>query len=167
MLHGGLKAWEAAGQPLSSAPATPQPARFAPQPLDAICIPAEEVLMHVMSGNITVLDVRDATEYAGKDETACCARRGHIPRAVWLEWTELLDASSGKFRSPQDILSVLAARGVRPSATLVPYCHRGARSANTYYALRHAGCPSVRNFIGSFHEWSAREEFPIETGAST
>ena len=45
---------------------------------------------------------------------------------------------------------------------IVPYCHRGARSANTYYALQHAGLTKVRNYIGAWHEWSARAELPIE-----
>ena len=31
-----------------------------------------------------------------------------------------------------------------------------------YWALRRAGLPRVRNFIGSFHEWSARPALPVE-----
>ena len=58
-------------------------------------------------------------------------------------------------------MELLALHGLDPKIDLVPYCHRGARSANTYYALRYAGCPNVRNFIGSWHEWSARDELPI------
>ena len=52
--------------------------------------------------------------------------------------------------------------GVDPDSEIVPYCHRGARAANTYYALLRAGLPKVRNYIGSWHEWSARGELPVE-----
>jgi len=162
MLHGGLKAWVAAGGVVTTEIPAIAPARFEPLPRDAIAIAADAVLAQAASGEITLLDVRDATEFAGRDNTACCARRGHIPRAVWLEWTELLDAATGRFRPPAEIAGLLKARGIAPSATLVPYCHRGARSANTYYALRYAGISTVRNYIGSFHEWSARTDLPVE-----
>jgi thiosulfate/3-mercaptopyruvate sulfurtransferase len=108
----------------------------------------------------TILDVRDADEHAGRDRTACCSRRGAIPGAVWIEWTRFLEG--GRFKSPQAIRGLLQESGVDPESELVPYCHRGARSANTYFALRHAGLPKVRNYIGSWHEWSARSELPIE-----
>lgn len=163
MLHGGLRAWSAAGGTLTQTPGEPRPTDFAPEPREEVCISAEQVLALSPSGAVVLLDVRDADEYAGRDHTACCSRRGHIPGAVWLEWTELLDPESGTFRAPEHVRALLAARGVDSDAILVPYCHRGARSANAYYALRTAGLSAVRNYIGSFHEWSARVDLPIET----
>ena len=162
MLHGGLKAWLAAGGEVTAAvPAPAQRARLEVAANDGVVIAADDLLARMLDGSIAVLDVRDVNEFAGKDNTVCCTRRGHIPNAVWLEWTELLDRSTGRFRPAAQILELLQDRGVDPLATLVPYCHRGARSANTYYALRYAGLASVRNYIGSFHEWSARQELPI------
>lgn len=158
MLHGGLKAWVAAGGSLSKDPVVPEPVAFQPTENPGIVISADEI----HAGTARLLDVRDANEFAGRDNTACCARRGRIPGAAWLEWTELLDAASGRFKPPGTIRDELAKRGVDPTATLVPYCHRGARSANTYYALLYAGCADVRNYIGSFHDWSARTDLPLE-----
>lgn len=162
MLHGGLKAWVASGGGLTTAKPVPTAGDFEPMPREDIVIAADELLARALDGSVTVLDVRDAREFAGTDTTACCTRRGHIPRAVWLEWTELLDVATDRFKTAEVIRQLLAARGVDVHAELAPYCHRGARSANTYYALRHAGSASVRNYIGSFHEWSARSELPIE-----
>lgn len=162
MLHGGIKAWVASGGELTKLIPVPAAGVFKPMPRADVVIAADELLAKSLDGSITVLDVRDAAEFAGTDTTACCTRRGHIPRAVWLEWTELLDAATGKFKEAGTIRRLLAARGVDPAAALAPYCHRGARSANTYFALRYAGFAGARNFIGSFHEWSARSELPIE-----
>jgi thiosulfate/3-mercaptopyruvate sulfurtransferase len=163
MLHGGVRAWLAAGGPLTTSGVAPHAATFEPQPAHGVVIGADELLRESGVGRVRSIDTRDATEYAGRDQTACDPRHGRIPGAVWLEWTELLDPMTGKYRSPDAIRALLDARGVDPQAVLAPYCHRGARSANAYYGLLHAGCTRVRNYIGSFHEWSARADLPLET----
>ncbi len=38
-----------------------------------------------------------------------------------------------------------------------------AHLANTYTARRLLGYPRVRNYLGSWGEWSNREELPVET----
>jgi thiosulfate/3-mercaptopyruvate sulfurtransferase len=106
--------------------------------------------------------VRDEAEHDGLDHTACCERRGHVPGAVWIHWSEFLER--GRFKSGEAIRALLHSRGIQEDDELAPYCHRGARSANTYWALRLAGYPQVRNYIGSWHEWSARPELPLERG---
>lgn len=160
MLHGGLVAWRAAGGAITTEAPSAASARFEPQVNSAVLISADEINGRAKSPGLAVLDVRDRLEYNGKDRTACCTRHGRVPGAVWLEWTALLE--DGRFKSPDAIRALLAARGINPDDELAPYCHRGARSANTYYALRYAGCTKVRNFIGSWHEWSARAELPLE-----
>jgi len=161
MLHGGLRGWLAEGGTAVKTPTTPSPAALeAGLPLSGF-VGIHELLHDLGNAGRRIIDVRDATEFAGKDETVCCERRGHVPGAIWLEWTELLE--HGRYKPPQAIRALLAQRGVSTDDELVPYCHRGARSANTYYALRYAGCTRVRNFIGSFHEWSAHAGAPVET----
>ena len=162
MLHGGLRAWGEAGGATTREVPPAGPTRFLPAIRDDRVISADEVLAGAASSRVLPLDVRDADEFAGRDHTACCARRGHVPGARWMEWTEFLDPDTGRYRTASDIRARMAARGIPADRVFAPYCHRGARSANTYYALRLAGFATVRNFIGSFHEWSAREELPVE-----
>ena len=109
-------AWVAAGGTPTTEEPTLTPGRFEAAPVDAIVIGADEVFAKSQSGAITVIDVRDATEFGGKDNTVCCTRRGHIPKAVWLEWTELLDAATGKFKPVAEVQRLLAARGIDRSA---------------------------------------------------
>ena len=164
MLNGGLTAWQAAGGPVlaDTEISTVRPTKIQLSIASGCTVPYDEVARRAGSWNFYVVDVRDDLEWAGKDETACCQRRGHIPHAIHIEWTKFLE--NGKFKSPEKILALLEQHGINPRQEIAVYCHRGARSANTYYALKYAGVPGARNFIGSWHEWSSRADLPIEAG---
>ena len=162
MLHGGLRQWVAEGRELDADTEVPtvRSGRFAVSVASGGFASANEVCRRAGNRNFGVIDVRDDLEWAGQDNTPCCARRGRIPHSVHIEWTRFLE--NGRFKSPQAIRDLLTANGLNPEWELTAYCHRGARSASTYYALVHAGCTGARNFIGSWHEWSARADLPIE-----
>jgi 3-mercaptopyruvate sulfurtransferase SseA len=48
--------------------------------------------------------------------------------------------------------------------TVFLYCFKGARAANTFVALKHAGVEDVRMYFGSWNEWSRDPSYPIEEG---
>jgi thiosulfate/3-mercaptopyruvate sulfurtransferase len=162
LLHGGLNAWRQCGGPISTQTYASTAKQFVIQHHSAGYVSADEITAELGHPKRVVIDVRDELEHDGLDHTACCARRGHVPGAVWIHWSEFLER--GRFKSGDVIRDLLHSRGIREDDELVPYCHRGARSANTYWALRLAGYPQVRNYIGSWHEWSARPELPLELG---
>ena len=162
LLHGGLNAWQQCGGPIGTQSDSSTAQQFAIQHHSAGFVSADEIKSELDHPKRVVIDVRDELEHDGLDHTACCERRGHVPGAVWIHWSEFLE--QGRFKSGEAIRALLHSRGIRADDELVPYCHRGARSANTYWALRLAGYAQVRNYIGSWHEWSARTELPLELG---
>ncbi|MGE0310074.1 MAG: sulfurtransferase [Lautropia sp.] len=160
MLHGGLDGWRASGGALERGAVEAVPTDWRPAVRESMAVGADEIHEGLGRPGRTLIDVRDANEYAGRDDTACCERRGRLPGAVWIEWTEFLHG--GRYRSAARIRELLRERGVPEGDELVPYCHRGARSANVCVGLRYAGFRRVRNYIGSFHDWSALEALPVE-----
>jgi thiosulfate/3-mercaptopyruvate sulfurtransferase len=161
MLHGGYRQWLAEGGIPESGDdvKTTRPKRLQALVASGGFSGADEILRRGGNESFVIIDTRTDLEWAGKDSTPCCARHGRIPNAVHIEWLAFMQ--DGRFKSPDAILAVLARHGVDPHAEVVTYCHRGARSAAAYFALRLAGCSGARNYIGSWHEWAARD-FPAE-----
>ena len=113
----------------------------------------DELLALIDAGEATVLDVRSAAEYSGEAGYPCDARQGHIPGARNLDVGELTARSAEQVR---------ALVGLPEGALIVAYCHSGARSGRAAAMLRDAGY-DARNYVGSWHEWSARADLPADT----
>ena len=161
VLHGGFGAWQKAGLPVSTEQ-TVRPAKvFNVNANPAIFASTDYVAKRIRNTATVILDVRGHDEYSGKDTSQHCARSGRIPGAVWLEWTQLLE-NPLSYRQVADLEKRLKDVGATPEKEILVYCHQGNRSSNTYLALQLLGYPRVRNYVGSWHEWAARLDLPLE-----
>jgi thiosulfate/3-mercaptopyruvate sulfurtransferase len=68
------------------------------------------------------------------------------------------------FKSPEEIRAICAQVGLYPDDDIIIYCFKGARASNTYIALKIAGFNNIRNYYGSWNEWSRNPELPIHEG---
>lgn len=161
VLHGGFGAWQKAGLPVSTEKTVRSARTFNVNANPAILASTEYVAKRIRSTTAVILDVRSREEYAGKDTSQHCARSGRIPGAVWLEWTQLLE-NPLSYRQVADLEKRLKDAGVTPDKEIVVYCHQGNRASNSYLALQLLGYPRVRNYVGSWHEWAARLDLPME-----
>lgn len=159
ILDGGWRAWLAAGLPVSREPARPRPGHFAARPVAGLRASAEDVEA-LRQGGGTVLDVRTLAEWQGATPHFE-ARGGHVPGAVHLEWKDLLDAQ-GRL-DPEVARTRLRAAGVDPARPVITYCTAGVRAAEAWIILRALGYPDVRNYDGSWYEWSGDERRPVST----
>ena len=153
-----------AGGPVSrDVPAAPRPAAFAPRPQPEVLAACDYVSARLNRPDVIILDIRSEGEHKGAETAACDPRAGRIPGSLWLEWGRLIDPE-GRFPDGEQARGLLADAGVTPDKEIIVYCHRGARAASTFLALKELGYPRVRNFIGSWHEWSRRPDLPADSG---
>ena len=171
VLHGGFKAWTDAGLPTTREISISTPKDF---PVDSraagLIVDAQTMLDAVNDPNIIKLDVRDADEWIGTSSSPYgadyCPRKGRIPGARWLEWYRMMKPGKDGpvFKSKDEIMAECQTVGITPDTPVILYCFKGARTSNTFIALKEAGVKDVRTYFGSWNEWSRDPALPIEEG---
>ncbi len=160
MLDGGLN--RLAGTKLITSATAITPSNFEGKPRADALAAYSYIAAHLGYQEVQIFDVRSDEEYFG--ERVRARRGGAIPGAIHRDWRHNLD-DSGAFKPAAQLREEFARMGLRPEREIIPYCQGGYRSANAYYALRLAGYPRVRNYLGSWGEWGNREDLPIEKPA--
>ncbi|MBS0243322.1 MAG: sulfurtransferase [Proteobacteria bacterium] len=169
VLHGGLKAWMAAGKPLSTEATAPTPKTFPASKMpSAVMIDTATMQAAIADPKIAKLDVRDVDEWIGESSSPYgrdfCPRKGRLPGAVWIEWYRMMKPTpqGQMFKSVDEILAECATVGITRDTPVYLYCFKGARASNTFIALKEAGIKDVRIYFGSWNEWSRDPSLPIE-----
>lgn len=170
LLDGGANAWKASGRQLmpvgsAAAPVAPEKAPPTAPPFPGgrkLDLLATRFDMHAAIGrdDTVILDVRRESEYRGTEKRA--RRAGAVPGSVHVFWRDHLD-DNGAFRPAADVRALYEAKGVTPDKTVIAFCQGGYRSASTFLALTALGYPNVKNYVGSWGEWGARDDSLIET----
>jgi thiosulfate/3-mercaptopyruvate sulfurtransferase len=161
ILEGGFRAWKDSKYPIEKNRNPLKTTEFEIHPNLKVLATAGYVRSLTANGGI-VLDVRSEEEFEGTENRECCPRAGRVPGALWFEWINFLDGD-GRFEGRRLLDKRLRSLGVGKASEIGVYCHRGARAAAAFYALRSMGYHRARNFVGSWHEWSSKKSLPVET----
>lgn len=164
VLEGGLRNWQDHGGQLErglgnshlSSSLSIEDIKFN----DRVSADQEWIAHRLGSSNMALIDNRTREEYDGEQPYGS-ARGGHIPTAIHIHWPDFF-SPEGYIKSKEALSKLLKRYDISPEKEVVVYCTGGVRSAMAYFVLRYLGY-KVRNYDGSWWDWSLNPKLPIET----
>jgi len=163
LLDGGWEAWVGEGRPTSRAVATPAPAQYRAKRISSRLADADAVDLAIRSGSPILLNALSPEQFRGTGG-AHYGRPGRIPGSLSLPARDCIDPSSGRWRSPHELLGLMGDAGLsKADDAVIVYCGGGIAATATGFALELAGCTQVSVYDNSLLEWSADPARPMQT----
>jgi thiosulfate/3-mercaptopyruvate sulfurtransferase len=170
LLNGGFNAWKTINGEVSAEIPKIQKTTFklVENPSMRYYI-SKESLVTALNGEALILDTRTEDEYSGKRQKKGAAKGGRIPKSVLLDWSNAVNYEGDKkMKSVADLKNIYEPLFPSKEDTIIVYCHSGVRSAHTTFVLTQLlGYKNVKNYDGSWTEWSHFEDLAIVQDSTT
>lgn len=165
VLNGGLKKWKAEGRPLEDGvPPQRSPRHFTARFHADLVRSVDEVKALIGSPTTQIVDARAAARFEGTAaEPRAGLRSGHIPSARSVPFTTLL-RPDGTLKPVSDLKKIFTDAKVDIDKPVVASCGSGVTAGVVAFALAMLGRPDTAVYDGSWVEWGANHDLPIETG---
>jgi thiosulfate/3-mercaptopyruvate sulfurtransferase len=163
LLNGGWNAWASQLRPTSSGPVAAAPVRFEAQAYSKRLATKSRVLEDLKSAKVQIVDARSEGEFCGT-QPGSNKRAGALPGARHLEWSELVDPETHRFKSADEINALLKKAGIDPQKPVVAHCQSGGRASVMVFGLELMGAKDVANYYKGWSEWGNADDTPVEAG---
>jgi thiosulfate/3-mercaptopyruvate sulfurtransferase len=162
VLDGGLPAWQAAGQRVTTEVRARSRGTILLKPSLVSTVNADELVANLESGKKQVVDARAPDRFRGENEIIDPVG-GHIPNAVNRFFKDNLEAD-GRFKAPEQLRQELGAL-IPDVQSAVMQCGSGVTACHNLLALEVAGMSGASLYPGSWSEWCADPKRPVATGS--
>lgn len=161
IVAGGLEGWRRDELPLEQGlPELPEgefDVNFDPLVIKRLT----DVLLVSHEGSAQIVDARPAGRFNGLvAEPRPSLRSGHIPGALNVPWNELV--INGELKTTDELNEIFARQGIDFERPIIASCGSGVTAAVVVLALTTLGVNGVSLYDGSWSEWGARTDLPIE-----
>ena len=167
ILEGGLPGWIAAGYETEQGEprvATPG-VNFVAAHQSAWVADAEGVKAALSSLSHIVVDARSASRFAGEEEEPRPGvRPGHIPGSKNLHYDQILSGDPASLKPLRELEALFEGVGVVHGERVVTTCGSGISACLLAVALHELGRSPVAVYDGSWAEWGALPDCPVERG---
>lgn len=166
VLNGGLPKWKREGHPLESGEPTARTARHFTARRNADLVrDLSDMKSLIKDRTAEIVDARAAERFAGKaPESRAGLRSGHIPGAHNLPFAKLI-AKDGTLKPAPEVERLFEEAGVDLSKPVVASCGSGITASVLALALAEIGHRRTSVYDGSWSEWGADQNLPIETSS--
>jgi thiosulfate/3-mercaptopyruvate sulfurtransferase len=165
VLDGGWLTWKEEGRPVTDAVSDHLPATFTARVRPRLRRTLADVADARERGAMLV-DARPRHLFLGEEGVA---NTGHIPGARCLPYQELVDGATGLWAAPAAVARLARDAGIdpdRPPRELIATCGSGVSATVAMLALERIGVHCDGVYDGSFNEWGADRDRPVEYGAA-
>ena len=162
LLNGGWIGWQAGKHPVGTVGAAPVPVTFAAKARSGRLATKDDLLKSLDGGTLQIVDARSEGEFCGIDKLNN-KRVGAIPGAKQLEWIDLLDRDTQRFKGPSELKKLFNGAGIKLDKPTATHCQSGGRASVMAFGLELMGAKDVGNYYKSWSEWGNAENTPVVT----
>jgi thiosulfate/3-mercaptopyruvate sulfurtransferase len=165
VLNGGLPKWKREGRPIEGGePPIRSTRHFTARRNAALVRDAADIKSVLKDKSAEIIDARSPERFYGRAaEPRPGLRAGHIPGAVNVPYSRLIN-QDGTLKTTSELEKLFADAGVDLHKPVVTSCGSGITASVLALALAELGHRRTSVYDGSWSEWGADQNLPIETG---
>lgn len=165
VLDGGFPKWLREQRPVDDMPPTPRERHFVARVDTTLLRTAEDLLGNLNSRREQVADARAPGRFKGVEAELWPVKKvGRIPGSFNVPFGGLIDDRTRTMQPADKLLERFQAGGIDLDRPVVASCGSGVTACVLALALHLVGHKQFSVYDGSWAEWGARPDTPVETG---